>query len=91
MFCLRPSRAHSALLSGLLLILSSCAAPREDPLTAVGKQSIIYKVNAALTAGDCTSAIISIEPLYNSPSSDDEVRRLRASAHACKAGSIFSR
>lgn len=66
-----------------------CAVPREDPSTAVGKQSIIYKVNAALTAGDCTAAIIGIEPLYNSASSDDQVRRLRASAHACKAGISF--
>ncbi len=89
MFSTRSLRACSTLLSGFILAYAGCAAPREDPLTAVGKQSIIYKVNAALTAGDCTSAIIGIEPLYNSASSDDEVRRLRASAHACKAGINF--
>lgn len=89
MFSTRTLRACSTLFSGFILAFAGCAAPREDPLSAVGKQSIIYKVNAALTAGDCTSAIIGIEPLYNSSSSDDEVRRLRASAHACKAGINF--
>jgi hypothetical protein len=70
-------------------VLASCAAIREDPSSSAGKQAILFKVNSALTRGDCATAIAGIEPLYNSPYSDDEVRRLRASAHACHAGINF--
>ncbi len=75
--------------ASLWLGLGACSVPTDDPATTVGKQSIIFQVNAALTAGECDDAITLIEPLYNSENTDNEVRRLRASAHSCKAGINF--
>ena len=43
----------------------------------------------SLNAGDCASAITEVEKLYQSSSSDDQVRRLRASAHGCRVGLGF--
>lgn len=66
-------------------VLSSCVIPGDEG----GADGVISKVNAALNAGDCTAAITEIEPLYNSAGTSDQVRRLRASAHGCRAGLGF--
>lgn len=84
-----PLSRFALVFGALLLIATGCSAPREDPSTAVGKMAILYKVNSALTNGDCDAAILGIESLYNSGGTDNQVRRLRASAHACKAGINF--
>jgi len=71
------------------IVLSGCAAPREDPLDPAGKAGLIFKANAALTVGDCDTAIIAVEKIYNSSASDNQVRRLRAAAHGCRAGITY--
>lgn len=48
--------------------------------------SVLHRTRHYLDQGDCTNAIISIEGLYNSASSNNEVRMLRAAAHGCAAG-----
>ena len=80
---------YSALGLLILLATSACSVPRYDPATEEGKRGIIDAVNIALTQGDCSKAVELIEPLYNSKYTDNEVRLLRASAHACNAGVQF--
>lgn len=65
---------------------AACSAPGLDFNTEIGRKAIITEVNLALQSSKCTRAIDLIEPLYESEYTDDEVRFLRASAHACRAG-----
>lgn len=67
--------------------LSACQLPGDEATSE--RQSIIAKVNAALNSGDCSTAIIEVEKLYRSAASNDEIRRLRASAHGCRTGLGF--
>ena len=53
------------------------------------KAAIIDATNLALTRGDCTTALINIEPLYSSNQTDNQVRMLRASANGCFLGIEF--
>lgn len=71
------------------MLLSACVIPGDEPGDLASKAATISRVNAALNAGDCSSAIQEVEGLYNSAASDDEVRRLRASAHGCRFGLGF--
>jgi hypothetical protein len=73
--------------SSILIFLFAAALGSCAELSS--KQAILYTTNQALTRADCLNAIIAIESLYNSSSSDNEVRKLRASAHGCKAGINF--
>lgn len=53
--------------------------------TERAKQTLIYAANEALTNEDCNAAINYIEQLYDSGQTDNTVRMIRASAHACNA------
>ena len=70
----------------LLSLFAACSAPRMDGSTVEGKQAILDAVDIALTNGDCAGAIATIEPLYNSKYTDNDVRLARAAAHACSGG-----
>jgi len=48
-----------------------------------GRRARIDEANFFLSKGNCTAAIEAIDPLYHSPHVDDEVRIIKASAHAC--------
>src|SRR3954466_2308727 len=67
-----------SLLLPVLMALTACTSP--------DKEAAIYSARMSLSHGDCSSAIVAIEPVYNSSSTDNEVRQLRASAQACAAG-----
>lgn len=75
-----------ALVILMLVIGSACGAPRYDASTFQGKTAILDAVKIALTNDDCASAIINIEPLYNSAYTDNKVRMARASSQACAGG-----
>jgi hypothetical protein len=51
-----------------------------------GKEATLFATNLYLNDADCTHAIATIENLYNSTASDNEVRITRASAQGCAAG-----
>ncbi len=70
----------------VLMVTASCGAPAYDHKTIAGKQAIIDQVHLLLTNSECTSAIASVEGLYNSEYTDNEVRYARAAAHGCSAG-----
>ena len=82
------SWSHSRALLCLFL-LSSCGAPGLVPNTPEGKKAILDATHIALTDQNCSLAISYIEPLYNSPYTDNEVRMTRASAHGCAANINF--
>lgn len=67
------------------LLVEGCAPVKFDPGTAAGKQAIIDATNLALSVQDCNSAVRTIEPLYKSSSTDNDVRMIAASAYACDA------
>jgi hypothetical protein len=71
------------------LTLWGCGQPAMDPNSPIGKEAIEDQTNNYLTTGDCTDAIATILPLYNSSNTDNEVRMLTASAYACNAGVNF--
>jgi hypothetical protein len=77
------------LFSALALALTACGQPALDPSSAVGKEAIIDQTNNDLTTGDCSDALVTILPLYNSAYTDNQVRMLTASAYACEAGVNF--
>jgi hypothetical protein len=82
--------ARQKFILGLFALLAfSCGRPALDPNSAVGKEAIIDQTNNDLTTGDCTDALITILPLYNSSNTDNQVRMLAASAYACEAGVNF--
>jgi hypothetical protein len=68
---------------------TGCAAPRFDVCSLAGHQAIIDETNLHLTAGDCEAAVSQIEGVYASGCTDNQVRMIRASAHACTAGINF--
>jgi hypothetical protein len=67
------------------IVLSACGEPAMDPNSTVGAQAIIDQTNIYLTNGDCSDAISTILPLYNSSNTSNEVRMIAASAYACDA------
>ena len=75
--------------TGFLLVTVSsvlaCAGPTFDKSTPTGKQAILDAVNLALNIENCSSAVSLIDPLYNSPYTDNTVRLSRASAYGCEA------
>jgi hypothetical protein len=73
----------------VLFILSGCGIPTPQLGSQLGKDAIINDANIALTNGDCTSAISSLLPLYNSTQTDNYVRLITASAYGCGAGIDF--
>lgn len=72
-----------------VLFLGSCSAPKMDCTQPAGKQAILDSVNAALSEGDCATALSKIEGVYNSGCTDTDVRMVRASAQACAANINF--
>jgi preprotein translocase subunit Sec61beta len=67
----------------------ACGKPALDPNSTIGQAAIIDQTNNYLTTGDCTDALITILPLYNSSNTNNEVRMLTASAYGCEAGLNF--
>lgn len=65
------------------VVAAACSVPGAGTLSATGKGGAIDAANIALTSGNCAEAIDLIEDLYESDLSDDQVRFVRASAHAC--------
>ncbi len=65
--------------------LTACGN-RFDLSTERGRQARIDEANFHLSKNECLSAHNAIDPLYNSPHLDDEVRIVKASAYACDAG-----
>lgn len=78
-------------LGAISAIGSGCSAPLYDPSTPQGLAAIIDRTHKAVTNGNCSEAIATIEPAYNSEYSTNEVRMARASAHACAAQINFFR
>jgi hypothetical protein len=70
-------------------IAGGCQAPRYTGASLEGKTAILDAVNLSLSKADCTSAIASIEEIYETPYTDNTVRLARASAHGCAAGVNF--
>lgn len=68
-----------------VLFLNSCGN-RYDLETERGRQARIDDANYHLSKGECGAAHEAINPLYNSSHVDDEVRIVKASAHACDGG-----
>ncbi len=66
--------------------LGACSMPTAGMSSAVGREALLEQAKEALSAGECVDAINSIEPLYQSEYSNNEIRELRAAAHACMAG-----
>jgi hypothetical protein len=73
---------------GAAVLLAACSSG-SDPLTSLGRQSILDQVNQALNDGDCATAVMKIGPLYNSVNTDNDVRMIAASAYVCYAGMNF--
>jgi hypothetical protein len=69
------------------LILSAVfafgCAPAADPLQ---KTSIVDSVNLALSQGDCSTALNTVQTYYNSAQSDNSIRTAMASTYGCFAG-----
>ncbi|MCO5144233.1 MAG: hypothetical protein M9962_14180 [Oligoflexia bacterium] len=68
----------------LFLFLVACGN-RFDLSTERGRQARIDDANFHLSKGECDLALNAINPIYNSPHVDDEVRLVTASAYACRA------
>jgi hypothetical protein len=68
--------------TAVLLSAGGCSSSSTETLD---KNAIIDRVDAALTEGDCATAVDEITPLYNSAQSDNEVRLKAASAYGCHA------
>jgi hypothetical protein len=71
--------------SALVLISASCSAPPLDGSSALSKRAVFEATSNAITKGDCFTALQTIQPLYESANSDNEVRMMMASAYACHA------
>lgn len=65
-----------------ILIISGCGN-RFDLSTERGRQARIDEANYHLSKGNCGAAWEAIEPAYQSPDVNDEIRIVRASAQAC--------
>lgn len=77
-------RFITALLFGLIGLLSlSACGNRFDLSTERGRQSRIDEANFYLSYGNCAGAIEAINHVYNSVHATEEVRLIKASAHAC--------
>jgi hypothetical protein len=63
--------------------LSACGN-RYDLDTDRGRRARIDDANFHLSKGECSAALASILPLYQSTYVDDEIRLVTASAHACE-------
>ncbi len=71
---------------GVLFFNSGCGAPAYDITTIEGKAAILDRVHLLLTSADCYDAVSTVEGLYNSKYTDNNVREARAASHACSAG-----
>jgi hypothetical protein len=67
--------------------LSACSSSSTEQ--SLDRQAILDRVDAALTTGDCATAVAAIDPLYNSAQSDNEIRLKAASAYGCNANINF--
>jgi hypothetical protein len=76
------SRAILSAIGIGILIISGCGN-RFDLSTQRGRQARIDEANFHLSYGNCGAAFEAIEPAYQSPDVDDEIRIVRASAQAC--------
>jgi hypothetical protein len=70
-------------LSAIIATLLASCGNRYDLSTDRGRRARIDDANFHLSKSQCTAALESIDPLYHSPHVDDEVRVIKASAHAC--------
>ena len=68
---------------GIGILFTAGCGNRYDLSTERGRQARIDEANFQLSKGNCGAALEAIDPLYNSPEVDDEVRLVKASAHAC--------
>lgn len=75
-----------AAMAAVAMAFASCSAPRYEVGTVEGKAAILDATNVFLSSGDCEGALSTIENLYSSRYTDNEVRLIRASAHGCNAG-----
>jgi hypothetical protein len=76
------SRAILSAIGIGILIISGCGN-RYDLSTERGRQARIDDANYHLSQGNCGAALEAIEPAFQSPGVDDEIRIVRASALAC--------
>ncbi len=70
----------------LSLALSGCGSTTDDLTSATDRAEMKQRITTALTQNDCTSAITLSTQLFNSAYSDNEIRMLYVSAHACNSG-----
>jgi hypothetical protein len=84
---LKPTgrRVPALLLAALLPAALGCGAPAMDGGTWLGKQAILDQVNIHLNRQDCVDAVSLIKPVYNSASTDNDVRKMMAASYACWA------
>lgn len=73
----------------VLLFWASGCGNRYDIGNEQGRNSRIDDANFFLSEGLCDEALDAINPLFNSAYNTDQVRIIKASAHACKAGFNF--
>jgi len=77
-------RLLAALLFGLIGLLSlSACGNRFDLSTERGRQSRIDEANFYLSYGNCAGALEAINHVYESSHVNEDVRLIKASAHAC--------
>lgn len=81
---IRKGILPSLVFCGLLFTLA--CGNRYDLSTERGRQARIDDAKYHLSKGECDQALADINTLYVYPYIDDEVRIVKASAHACKAG-----
>ena len=86
---LRSSRGLLLLSLMILVSAGSCGVPRYNCGSVDGRAAIVDAVNKSLTEYNCSGAIELIETCYAASNVDDEIRMLRASAHACAANINF--
>lgn len=82
----RKNRIRGGWVGITALAVCACSAPKMDGTTLEGKAAILDTVNSALTNKDCATAITWADTIYNTPSTDNQVRLARASAYGCAAG-----
>lgn len=75
-----------ALLLGFASVVQGCAAANYDPTTALGKQALLDSAQLQLNQSDCSGAVATLSPLFNSINTDNSVRMMMASAYGCAAG-----
>lgn len=74
-----------ALVVALATLFAGCAAANYDATTALGKQALLDSAASQLSDANCTGAIATLEPVYNSINTDNDVRLMMASSYGCTA------